>query len=358
MDHNKDLYNILKLDRNCTIKDIKKSYKKFALIYHPDKCSLPDAKDKYIDIQNAYQILNNPLERKKYDSLNNSQKMEFYDSLKTYIKTKIPNIDDYIKLFFDDETSLKKHVYNMDLISIYSKILERFPNIDFPDTLPRGRNLRKSGLNESDLNECGLHESSLYEGDLNERSLHEGNLQGSYTMPLDINIYGKLSATLEERYLDKYREIQVNRLTKYTNIYCIPLRESRVIIEGEGEYDRFNEIHGDIIINIEVVDTYNDFVQIKNDIYCTRYISLHSYLYGGEFELKYIDNSVLNIKFDSFVENFPLLTIEGKGMLVCDSIYFMENSTINENINRGNLYVTIKIINLESLFEDIKKICD
>ena len=33
----KDYYNILNLDRNCSIEDIKKSYKKLAIKWHPDK---------------------------------------------------------------------------------------------------------------------------------------------------------------------------------------------------------------------------------------------------------------------------------------------------------------------------------
>ena len=39
-----DPYEILKLSRNATEADVKKKYKKFALIYHPDKGKKPDAK--------------------------------------------------------------------------------------------------------------------------------------------------------------------------------------------------------------------------------------------------------------------------------------------------------------------------
>jgi len=308
------LYEVLGVAENSTDEEIKKAYRKLAVKYHPDKCDLPDAESKFIDIQNAYHILSNPSERKKYDSLNNLQRVEFYDSLKKYIKTKIPNIDDYIKLFFDNEINLKDYIEKMDLVGIYNQIIERIPNIDFPEL-------------------------------------------GSQPIT-DINIYGKLSTTFEERYLDKYRKIQVNRQTKEPNMFCIPLRESKVIIRGEGEYDRANNRHGDIIIDIELEDkTYPDFIQMENDIYHTRYISLYEYLYGGEFKIKYFDGEILTVKFDSFVEKFPLVTIEGKGMPISKSPVFIMEDTILEDIERGNLLVIIKIKNLDVLNKTIKNLC-
>lgn len=317
MENNKDLYHILELDRNCTADDIKKSYKKLVLKYHPDKCDLPDAQEKFIDVQNAYQILNNPLERKKYDSLNSYQKIELYDSLKKYIQTKVPNIDDYIKLFFDDEIHLKNYIEKMDLMGIYSHILERIPNINFPELSPP---------------------------------------------PIgDINIYGKLTTTFEERYLDKYRKIQVNRQTKGPNMFCIPLRESKVILPGEGEYDRSNNKDGDVIIDIELKDNkYSDFTQMEQDIYYTRYIPLCEYLYGGGFKLRYFDGGILNIKFDSFVERFPLLTIEGKGMPVSSNSqnYVLCDKILDKGIERGDLLIIIKIKDLEILKDNIKKLCE
>lgn len=316
MEITKDLYNILELDKNCTLDDIKRSYRKLALKYHPDKCDDINSNDKFIDIQSAYQILSNPFERKRYDALNNSQKIEIYDSLKIYIKKKIPKFDDYIKLFFDDEINLKNYVERMDLLAIYNHIMEKIPNIDFPEIISEPIN--------------------------------------------NINICGRLSTTFEERYQDKYRKIQVNRRTKGPNIYCIPLRESKVILQGEGEYDRLNNIHGDIVIEIEVDDEkIVDFIQMNNDIYYIKYISLYEYLYGGEFELEYIDKSILNIVFTSFVEKFPLITLENKGMPLSSPVYIMDSNIIlDKDISRGNFLVIIKIKHLDLLDKDIKKLCD
>ena len=48
---------ILKLDSNFTPEELKKSYRRLAMLYHPDKCSLPDANEKFNEIQSAYSYL-------------------------------------------------------------------------------------------------------------------------------------------------------------------------------------------------------------------------------------------------------------------------------------------------------------
>lgn len=317
-DHSKDLYYILEVDTNCTQAEIKKSYRKLALKYHPDKCELPDTQDaqkKFMNIHNAYQVLGNPDERKKYDTLNVRQRMKVYDDLKKYIKINIPDIDNYIKLFFDDELFLKNYVANLDLVGIYSQIIEKIPYI-----------------NISELIAISID---------------------------DVNIYGHIITSFNERYQDKYRKIRINRQTKEDYMCCVPLRESKVILIGEGEYDRINNKHGDVIIDIELDNIeLNNITQIGDDIYYVRYITLYNYLYGGEFKMQYFDNNVLDIKFDSFIEEFPLIIIKEKGMPIANSpFYILNNNVLTNELKRGNLVVMMKIKDLINLNKDIKNLC-
>jgi len=48
---------ILKLGENFTPEELKKSYRRLAMLYHPDKCDLPDANEKFNEIQSAYSYL-------------------------------------------------------------------------------------------------------------------------------------------------------------------------------------------------------------------------------------------------------------------------------------------------------------
>ena len=73
MDKNKDLYEILELNRNATEEQIKKNYRKLALRYHPDRQGdksdkeKKEAEEKFKDISFAYSILSNPESKQRYD---------------------------------------------------------------------------------------------------------------------------------------------------------------------------------------------------------------------------------------------------------------------------------------------------
>jgi predicted RNA-binding Zn-ribbon protein involved in translation (DUF1610 family) len=61
-------YEVLGLNRNATIKEIKEAYHNLAFKYHPDKNPNPEAHKKIININQAYEVLSNPLRRVEYDS--------------------------------------------------------------------------------------------------------------------------------------------------------------------------------------------------------------------------------------------------------------------------------------------------
>jgi len=62
-----DYYNILCVDKNADKKEIKKSYRKLALKYHPDKNPSKEAEEKFKEISEAYAVLFDDEKRKMYD---------------------------------------------------------------------------------------------------------------------------------------------------------------------------------------------------------------------------------------------------------------------------------------------------
>lgn len=66
-------YKILEVDVTSTPQQIKKSYRKLSLQYHPDKNPAPEAKEKFQAITEAYQVLSSDELRQKYDKFGKDQ---------------------------------------------------------------------------------------------------------------------------------------------------------------------------------------------------------------------------------------------------------------------------------------------
>lgn len=65
-----DYYNILKVNRNASIDDLRKSYKRLAMIWHPDKnptSRRTEAEAKFKQISEAFDVLSDPQKRQIYD---------------------------------------------------------------------------------------------------------------------------------------------------------------------------------------------------------------------------------------------------------------------------------------------------
>lgn len=76
------LYDILNINKNASQEDIRKSYKKLALLKHPDKNidNKVQAEKEFKMISDAYTILSNPDTREQYDSsLNNNFILDIFD---------------------------------------------------------------------------------------------------------------------------------------------------------------------------------------------------------------------------------------------------------------------------------------
>ena len=61
-------YNVLLVQRNATPEDIKSAYRRLSRQWHPDVNNDADAQTQFVRIKKAYDILSNPLLRKRYDA--------------------------------------------------------------------------------------------------------------------------------------------------------------------------------------------------------------------------------------------------------------------------------------------------
>ncbi|XP_057967216.1 chaperone protein dnaJ 49-like [Malania oleifera] len=63
----KDYYEILGLEKTCTVDDVRKAYRKLSLKVHPDKNKAPGAEEAFKAVSKAFQCLSNEESRKRYD---------------------------------------------------------------------------------------------------------------------------------------------------------------------------------------------------------------------------------------------------------------------------------------------------
>ncbi|XP_046851002.1 LOW QUALITY PROTEIN: dnaJ homolog subfamily C member 16-like [Xenia sp. Carnegie-2017] len=62
-----DYYSILGIDRNANVEEIKRSYRRLAKEWHPDRTRRSGAEEKFIEINKAYEVLSDSNRRSEYD---------------------------------------------------------------------------------------------------------------------------------------------------------------------------------------------------------------------------------------------------------------------------------------------------
>lgn len=67
MAEKRDYYEVLGLAKGATADEIKKAYRKLAKKYHPDVSEEKDAEAKFKEVQEAYDVLNDPQKKAQYD---------------------------------------------------------------------------------------------------------------------------------------------------------------------------------------------------------------------------------------------------------------------------------------------------
>lgn len=94
----KDYYRVLDVEKEATIEDIKKSYRRLAMKYHPDRNrNDSECAERLKEINEAYQVLGDESKKRQYDFLcrnlegdeffyNRDLNDEFNDLLKEFLR--------------------------------------------------------------------------------------------------------------------------------------------------------------------------------------------------------------------------------------------------------------------------------
>jgi curved DNA-binding protein CbpA len=115
---NKNLYDILGVSKTATVEEIKAKYKSLAQQHHPDKGGDPEI---FKEIKNAYEVLSDPVNRKKYDTtahydLGTRLRHQALEQLSRLFFNLLPNInpdlDDLILIMKNESRKEKQNINN------------------------------------------------------------------------------------------------------------------------------------------------------------------------------------------------------------------------------------------------------
>ncbi|CCW60338.1 unnamed protein product [Phytomonas sp. EM1] len=161
---NTALYNVLDIQQNATEKEIRRSYYRLAMVYHPDKN--PDGETIFKEICFAYNILSDPEKRIMYD--NQTLRNNLLDRAK---KEYNPEMDPNVELSPED---LRKFVERLRMEQVLKeKNLNEFENRRATEMLRRSKYVPKHSGYES------YYEASLKFGELSDTGRDRGDAKGN-----------------------------------------------------------------------------------------------------------------------------------------------------------------------------------
>ncbi|MFW9866274.1 MAG: molecular chaperone DnaJ [Candidatus Thorarchaeota archaeon] len=96
----RDYYEVLGVGKDASLNEIKLAYRKLARKYHPDvNKEDPNAKEKFIELQEAYEVLSDENKRRNYDRFGHSG---VQIDMSDFFSGGIPGIDELLKSIFGE----------------------------------------------------------------------------------------------------------------------------------------------------------------------------------------------------------------------------------------------------------------
>jgi curved DNA-binding protein len=292
----KDYYKDLGVSKTATSAEIKKAYRALANKYHPDKTKGDKiAEEKFKDVNEANEVLSDPVKRKKYDQFGADWKQ--YEAAGAQ-----PGGFDWSK---------------------YAS--------------GRGGQTRRTSTNESNSTFADEGIGDLFEMLFGQHSGQQRGRQSAVLKGEDLEAETTLS--LEEAYHGSTRFLKVNGQTiKF--IMKPGITDQQVLrLEGKGGRGLNGGPNGDLYITIKVA-SHPEFQRRGNDLYCDRPVDLYTAVLGGKARIKTLKDMV-NVDIPKETHNGKMLRLLGLGM----PVYGTKNEF-------GNLYVTIVIQLPEHLNEE------
>jgi curved DNA-binding protein CbpA len=323
-------YEILEVEKNATIEDIKKNYKKLAFKWHPDKNqdNKAEAEKNFKDISKAYQILSDPNKRKIYDltgtdeslqttSFKNEQELfqEFFSNLKDQLFNNIP--EDFMMGKFDDILGGPEVKFTIHTFANIPSF-EMFQDMPFFDMVDQTKNIfqnmketvkeKKKIYEDKNLSKITEEEKGNYISEIERLNKKLKHIENKKEENLDIIV--NLKIKISDYLIKNTKKIKINRKInkKIDNKYkrcndeyeiTVPLNINTISYPEKGEQSRHSKDFGNLIINVILIndDKIKVFKQTNLVIYISNILDSFTYFSIGKKKYKVnldlLNNNVL-----------------------------------------------------------------
>ena len=333
---NLDLYQILEVQNNCSIDNIKKSYKTKVKKCHPDKGGDPE---EFKKIQLAYEILKDEEKRNKYDKygmkafVNEGQndfnindifeQMNFgnmFGNSETVFGNPFGNI--FGEIFQNNEGKKKCKDIQLNLeLSLVDIYLGKNICIEYNKDIICTDCNGLGGKNISKCKDCkgnGVVIQLLQMGPMRiQQQVHCNKCNGKGNQIID-----KCTTCNGKKVLNKASKLNFN-----IEKGC----KSNFVLRIENEGNQMKDyLNGDILVNILTKED-NNMIRKVNDIYIKRNISLLDVYNNKNIEFNHLDGKKYNINLINLPQSNNIYKVENLGMPILN------------NTSYGSLYITINI---------------
>jgi curved DNA-binding protein len=291
----KDYYKILGVEKNASVDDIKRAYRKLAKQHHPDKNpGNKQAEEKFKEINEANEVLSDPEKKARYDQISNS-----YSSYRQSGGN--PGSFQW-EDFFGGNSGGGTRVEVNDLGDIFG---EMGGFSDFFRTFFGG-----GGGSRSTASRQGTRRQTV-----------QPRQPTNYQQTLTISLY--------EAYHGTTRRIQIDGTVKEAKIPAGSKTGTKVIFKGIGPKNETGQ-QGNLYLNIKVAED-NRFTRKDDNLYTKKQVDLYSAVLGGEVEVETFSGKVL-LNIPSGTQSGQVFRLGKKGMPI-----------LKQKDTFGDLFVTIDI---------------
>jgi DnaJ-class molecular chaperone len=318
----KDYYTILELNRDASLDDIKKSYKKLAIKWHPDKN--PDdrqfAEEKFKEITEAYGILSDEEKKQKYDQFGicdgEAPNFEggFPDFAEMFEGAGFPFGNMFGNIFGERTQHKQKPIQEVKIGLTFNDIFrgcEKKIEIDINNMCTECTGTGSIDKIKPKCDKCKgkgvfMMIRPIGPGMVQQQAIPCDKCQqtGYCINPSKIcgNCYGK------GVYRDKLtKDIYIKKNFDYQTKMCM---------RGMGSFDTETESKADIFIKFKIINSPDIYYEIVNnyDILLKYKISINDALTGNDIFIDHIDNGKYYFKNDSVIKDGDMRYVKYLGL--------------------------------------------